>query len=393
MNKAILNKDVQEFIHRNINTDITRISLSKSPFLEVSSKELAEQIDAKRRCENKLPLWFNTHSIYYPQKLAIEQSSSEALAKYKSTLLLGDNIIDLTGGLGVDTYFFSKKAKQVIHCEINKELSDISSYNSAVLGADISYISTDGIEYLKTSIEAFDTIYVDPSRRISSRKVFFLKDCEPDVFSNRDLLLKKSSRLLIKTAPLLDIQSTIKELQQVTQVHIISIKNECKEILYVIDKAFSEKDPPIIGIVVTDTENLTFKFRFSEEKEFYLDKYSVPLNYLYEPDVALLKAGCFKLITKQFNVKKIQQHTHLYTSEELNKNFIGRKFKIISAWDYGTFLKEQKFTKANIICRNFPLDPEKIRKKLKIEDGGEKYLLFCTGSNNELLVIYCERIS
>ena len=392
MNKAILNKDVQEFIRRNINTDITRISLSKSPFLEISSKELAEQIDGKRRCEKKLPLWFNTNNIYYPQKLAIEQCSSEAAAKYKSTLLFGDKIIDLTGGFGVDSYFFSEKAKNIIQCEINKELSDISRHNSTVLGANINYICTDGIEYLKTSIEAFDTIYVDPSRRISLRKVFFLKDCDPDVFRNKDLLLKKSSRLLIKTAPLLDIQSTIKELQQVTQVHIISIKNECKEVLYVIDEAFSETDPPILCVVLTDAENLTFKFRFSEEKEFYLDTYSAPLNYLYEPDVALLKAGCFKLITKKFDVKKIHQHTHLYTSEELTKNFIGRKFKIITTWDYGTFLKEQKFTKANIICRNFPLDPAQIRKKLKIEDGGEMYLLFCTGSKNELLVIYCERI-
>ena len=393
MNKAILNKDVQEFIQRNINTDITRISLSKSPFLEVSSKELAEQIDGKRRCENKLPLWFNTDNIYYPQKLAIEQCSSQAAAKYKSSLLLGNHIIDLTGGFGVDTYFFSKKAKHVIHCEINKELSDISRHNSTVLGANINYVSTDGIEYLKASSKAYDTIYVDPSRRISSRKVFFLKDCEPEVVSNRDLLLKKSSRLVIKTAPLLDIQSTIKELQQVTQVHIISIKNECKEILYVIDEAFSETDPLILCIVLTDAENLTFRFRLSEEKEFYLDKYSIPLNYLYEPDVALLKAGCFKLITEKFDLKKLHQHTHLYTSEDLINNFIGRKFKIINTWDYGTFLKEQRFTKSNIICRNFPLDPENIRKKLKIKDGGEEYLLFCTGSKNELLVIYCQRIS
>ncbi|MHB1179642.1 MAG: THUMP-like domain-containing protein [Daejeonella sp.] len=393
MNKAIPHEEVQEFIQKNINKDIVRISLDKSPFANISSKELAEQIDSKRRSESKLPLWYNTAGIYYPPKIAIEQCSSEVTAKYKSTLIPGGTIIDLTGGFGVDAYFFSKRIKRVVHCEINKELSAISSFNASLLGVEITYITANGLDYLKSCKEVFDTIYVDPSRRINSRKVFLLKDCEPDLVSNKDLLLEKSSRLLIKTAPLLDIQSTVKELGTVTQVHVLSIKNECKEVLYVIDKAFSESDPPIICAILTGKENLTFKFKMSEEKKFRLDTYSEPLKYLYEPDVALLKAGCFKLITSRFNVKKIHQHTHLYTSDDPGSNFPGRKFKIIKSWTYSAFLKGQKFTKANIICRNFPVTPENIRKKLKIKDGGEQYLLFCKGSNNELLVLDCERIS
>lgn len=392
MNKAILDQEVQEFIRKNISKDIVEISLGKSPFPNVSSKELAEQIDSKKRSEVKLPLWYNTDYIYYPSKIAMEQCSSQTTAKYKAALVSGESVIDLTGGLGVDAFFFSKRAKHVVHCEINNELSAISSYNAEVLGAEIIYVRANGLDHLESSEEVFDTIYVDPSRRVSSRKVFLLKDCEPDIISNKDLLLGRSSRLLIKTAPLLDIQSTIRELGSVSQVHVLSIKNECKEVLYVIDRAFSENDPPIICAILDDRENLTFKFKMSEERELNLDTYSEPLSYLYEPDVALLKAGCFKLITSHFKVKKIHQHTHLYTSDDPDSKFPGRKFKIIKPWSYSAFLKRQQFTKANIICRNFPLTPENIRKKLKIKDGGEEYLLFCKGSNNELLAVHCERI-
>jgi len=392
VNIAILDREVQEFIRKNISKDIVEISLSKSPFQNVSSKELAEQIDSKKRSEIKLPLWYNTDYIYYPPKIAIEQCSSEATAKYKATLISGESVIDLTGGFGVDACLFSKQAKHVVHCEINKELSEVSNYNASVLGVDTTYITTNGIEHLKTINEVFDTVYVDPSRRISSRKVFLLKDCEPDVVCNKDLLLERSLRLIVKTAPLLDIQSTVKELGEVSQVHVLSMKNECKEVLYIIDRAFSESDPPIICAMLNDAGNLTFEFKLSEEKTFHLDSYSEPLKYMYEPDVALLKAGCFKLITSYFNVKKIHQHTHLYTSEELNGNFPGRQFKIIEFESYSAFLKQQTFTKANIICRNFPISPENIRKKLKIRDGGNEYLLFCRGSKNELLAVHCERI-
>lgn len=392
MNKAILNPEVQEFIKKNVRTDVTAISLSKSPFPEVSPKELAQQIDGRKRCENKLPLWFTTTGIYYPDKLALEQCSSEATAKYKSNLVIGDSVIDLTGGFGVDAGFFSKQISQVTHCELNNELSDIAAYNSAVLGFDVSHVHTDGIAYLKGSQETFDTVYIDPSRRVSSRKVFMLKDCEPDVVSEMELLRHRSRRIIIKTAPLLDIQSSVKELENVTAVHVLSIRNECKEVVYLIDKGSADTDPPITCAVLNQDDVLTFTFRASEEKAFIPDHYSAPLAYLYEPDVALLKAGCFKLITREFNVKKLHQHTHLYTSDSLQQSFMGRKFQVVNTSAYGSFIKSHSFKKANIICRNFPPDLDTVRKKLRIGDGGDDYLIFCTGAQNELLVIHCTRL-
>ena len=392
MNTAILDKKVQEFIRTNIHSDIVKISLSKSPFPAVSPKELAQQLDGMKRCESKLPLWYSNTGIYYPEKLALEQCSSEITARYKAGLVIGSTVIDLTGGFGVDAAFFSRKTNEVTHCELNKELSDISNHNAEILSFRVRHVHGDGIKYLELSDQSYDTIYVDPSRRLSSRKVFMLKDCEPDIISEKELLFERCKRLIIKAAPLLDLKSTINELGTVSAIHILSVKNECKEVLFVIDQKTKDTDPPITCAALSNEHSTAFTFHASAEAACVIDQYCNPLAFLYEPDVALLKAGCFKLITKEFNVKKLHQHTHLYTSESLNKNFIGRKFGVLDTWDYGSFIKQQKFKKANIICRNFPQDPDKIRKKLRISEGGSDYLLFCTGSNNELLVIHCNRL-
>ena len=263
MNKNILDSEVQKFINHNLNADIPNLSLKKSPFSLVSSKELAEQIDSKKRCEFKLPHWFNSKGIYYPTKIAIEQASSEIAAKYKAELIQGEELIDLTGGIGVDTSFFARKVKSVTHCEINQELSEIAEYNSRIIGLDINFIHSSGIEYLLNSNKTFSTIYIDPSRRISSKKVFMLKDCEPDIISNLQLLRDHSSRILIKTAPLLDIQSSIKELKQVSSIHVVSIKNECKELLIIIDKE-QETDDPLITCAILGDDEKTYSFKLSE---------------------------------------------------------------------------------------------------------------------------------
>ena len=391
MNKDLLNIEVQNFIKDNLNSDIPSLSLKKSPFPGISSKELAEQVDSKKRCEHKLPLWFQTPGIYYPPKLAIEQASSELAAIYKSNLIIGGDIIDLTGGFGVDTCFFAKKAKNVTHCELNAELSEISEYNSEVLGVKIQYHKVNGIDYLHSTTNKYHTIYIDPSRRINSKKVFLLKDCEPDIIINLELLRSRSELLMVKTAPLLDIHSTINELKEVSSVHIVSIKNECKELLYLVDNKNCGQDPIITCAMVGAYETITYKFRTSEERDFQINSFADPLNFIYLPDVALLKAGCFKLITRDFNVHKIQQNTHLYTSSKPDSSFPGRKFELKKVWNYGTFIKEQSFKKANVICRNFPISPENLKKKLKINDGGDEYLLFCSNKNNELIVLYCHR--
>lgn len=392
MNPAILNSDVQVFIEANLHTDISQILLKKSPFPDVSSRELAEQIDSKRRCEKKLPLWFSTPGIYYPPKLSIEQASSETTARFKATLAKGRTLLDLTGGMGVDSVYFAKAGMEVMHAEINTQLSDIAAYNMQILGTvQVAFYKGNGLNLIHKG-EKFDTVFADPSRRVNAQKVFILKDCEPDILQNLDRLLNSTVRLIIKTSPLLDLQAGILELRNVTQIYILSVKNECKELLWVLDKNNTSNDPEIVCHTFDGTEK-EYRFRISDERSISLTHFAEPLNFLYEPDVALLKAGCFKLITRDFNILKLNQNSHLYTSGKLIDNFTGRRF-IIHQWgDYKSFMKVNKLRKANIISRNFPLSPQEIKKKHRLVDGGDDFLIFTTGPAGQLLVIHARKVN
>ncbi|HEY0666849.1 MAG TPA: RsmD family RNA methyltransferase [Sphingobacteriaceae bacterium] len=392
MNPALLFPEVQEFINQNLRNDISKILFRKSPFNDVSPQELAGQIESKSKSEKKLPTWFNTPGIYYPPKVSIEQASSEIAARYKSRLIKGNKILDITGGFGVDSFSFSKTAREVIHCEQNPELSKIAKHNADVLGlTNIRFIQQDGISYLKRTDEEFDTIYIDPSRRVNSQKVFKLIDCEPDVVSNLDLLLEKSPRIVIKTSPLLDIQAGLIELRQVGNIQVISFRNDCKELLWILERDTAADDDVQITCITLDPEK-QYTFSLNEERNFKINSYSAPLNYIYEPDVALLKSGCFKLITRDFNVQKLHKNTHLYTSEVLFDEFMGRRFRLKAQWLYKEFRSLIPVLKANIICRNFPLSVDEVKRKSKLNDGGEEYLIFTTGPSDELLVLNCERL-
>jgi precorrin-6B methylase 2 len=392
LNFNILHNDVQTYIEENLYGDINRILLRKSPFTDVSSRELAEQIDSKRRCEKKLPLWFSTPGIYYPPKLSIEQASSETTARFKSGVVTGKTLLDVTGGFGVDSYYFQKAGMKVTHSEINSELSDIVRHNAKVLGTpDITFYKGNGLNLLDSG-KTFDTIFIDPSRRVAMQKVFQLKDCEPDVPGNIDKLLSASRRLVIKTSPLLDLQAGMKELKNITGIYVISIKNDCKELLWILDADATASEPEVICRIFNE-EELEYRFKISEERSFHLNRFSEPQKFLYEPDVALLKAGCFKLICRDFGTDKLQLNSHLYTSETLNETFPGRKFRIMEWGEYKKFMKENKTGKANIISRNFPLSAPEIKKKHRIADGGDDFLIFTTGPAGQLLAIMCRKVS
>jgi 16S rRNA G966 N2-methylase RsmD len=391
LNLAILHQKVQQFIAKNLKSDITKLILKGSPFNAVSIQEIANQIIAKQKSEKKLPTWFSTENIYYPEKINIEQTSSEITAKYKSEMVSGASIIDITGGFGVDCFYFSKKFKDVIHCEINEVLSTIVKHNYKQLAIhNIDTFSGDGIKYLKNTAAFFDCIYIDPSRRNEVKgKVFLLQDCLPNVPENIDFLFTKTTQILLKNSPILDITSAINELKFVKEVHVIAIKNEVKEVLFLLEKEY-------INGVSIKTSNIQ-KNKIQQFNFKYLNKeiatYSKPLNYLYEPNAAILKAGGFQQVSKKLNVFKIHQHSHLYTSEKLI-DFPGRVFKIetIIFYDKKKINKLLTEKKANITTRNFPKTVAQIRKETKIKDGGTTFLFFTTDLNNKLMVVFCSRI-
>jgi len=391
LNKDILNTGAQEFISKNINTDMMTVLLKKSTFDKISSKELAEQIEAKKKCLKKLPTWFNTPKIYYPKKLHIEQTSSEITAFYKAQIIDGKSLLDLTGGFGIDSYFFSKKIDAIHYNEIDQNLAEIATYNFEVLGVkNISISKKDAIPFLEESLEHFDWIYVDPSRRNKTKgKVFMLEDCLPDIASNLSLLFERTNHILIKTAPLLDISMGIKALNFIKEVQVVAVDNEVKELLWVLKKGFN-------GDILTKTINFTKSS--SEVFEFYrLDEKSAvsvfghPQKYLYEPNTAILKSGGFKIIGQKLNLSKLGQHSHLYTSKELIK-FPGRRFVINKVITYSSkSLKELQIGKANITTRNFSITVAEIRKKFKIKDGGNVFLFFFKNHLNEYQIIVCSK--
>jgi len=393
LNKHILNTEVQEYIQQHLHLDPAQLALKKSPFKEVSSQEIAEQLAGKKSAEKKIPEWHTSSGIYFPPKLALEQASSAQTAIYKSKLIEAKKIIDLSAGMGVDSYYFSKKADWVWHVERQAELSAIAAHNSQVLGAkNIYFITGDGVDYLRETQDKWDCIYIDPSRRVAGKKVFKLSDCEPDVPALLDLFFEHAAFVMIKTAPLLDITSGLSELRDVTDIHVVSVNNEVKELLWILRKESSGAQPNIHCVSLTSQGEQHFSFKISEEKALQLPCYSDVKTYLYEPDTAWLKAACFKLITDRYQVDKINQHTHLYTSVVLKKDFPGRIFNVEQVISYKEFAQSKEKRQANILVRNFPITAPELQKKHQIKDGGEQYLIFCKDQNEDLKVVIAKRI-
>lgn len=392
MNKNILHTEVQTYINSHLNDDITKLLLKGASIHNVNTKAIVEQIEAKRKCKTKLPTWFNTNGIYFPNKLNIEQTSSETTAKYKSELISGNRIIDITGGFGVDCHYFSKQFSHVLHCEINNELSQIVAHNSKQLKAsNIDIIETDGLEFISNNDIIYDWIYVDPSRRHQQKgKVFFLEDCLPNIPENLEFLFSKTEQVMIKTSPLLDISIGLKELKYVESIHIISVKNEVKELLWILKKEHVG-NVKITAVNINTNNKELFTFNLNEE-QLAVPTYSQPLSYLYEPNAAIYKAGAFKLISTKLKVNKSHSNSHLYTSKDLI-TFPGRRFKIDKIIPYNKkLIKKECPKKANITIRNFPESVEHVRKKFEIKEGGETYLFFTTNLLNEKTVLSCTKV-
>ncbi|MFM9987308.1 THUMP-like domain-containing protein [Flavobacterium sp.] len=392
MTSSLLSFDIQEFISQNINANISKLALQKNPFPEVPWVEILTQISAKSKAKEKLPTWYSHENIIYPSKISVEQTSSEKTALYKSSLVSGESLIDLTGGFGVDDYYFSKKINQVYHCELNATLSEIVKHNFEILNqTNIICLDGDSFKTLKKLNQHFDWIYIDPSRRSDTKgKVFMLKDCLPNVPELLEDYFKFSHKILIKTAPILDITSGLSELKNVKTIHIIAVNNEVKELLWEIEKNY-ENAITIKTINFNKEKEEIFEFILNEKIEPNI--YKLPKKYIYEPNSSILKSGAFELIANKYKLRKLHQHSHLYTSNEII-DFPGRLFKIETSFEYNKneMKKFLQNTKANITTRNFPETVENIRKKWKISDGGNSYTFFTTDANNRKIVLICAKI-
>lgn len=308
---------------------------------------------------------------------------------YKSQLVKGKTLVDLTGGYGIDSYYFSKVCEQVTHIELNETLSSIASHNFKELNVtNINCLQGDSIELIRD--KKFDTIYIDPSRRNDIKgKVFYLNDCLPNVPKHIDYLLERCNTLIIKTSPMLDLSVGLEELKNVIEIHCVALKNEVKEILWVLGKE-SSQNIKVHTVNITKNNIESFKFQLNNEANA---SYSLPAKYLYEPNAAILKSGAFQEISQQLLIDKLHVHSHLYTSEQLI-DFPGRRFLIKEQVAYNK--KEMKAIKqlgnVHITTRNFPETVAIIRKKWKLKEGGTTYLFFTTLLDNKKVVLICDKV-
>lgn len=391
MSPHILDTEIQQFILDNTGSDVTKLALQKNPFPQVEWSEILGQIAAREKAKDKLPTWFNAKRIIYPSKISVEQTSSEATAKYKASLIKGENLIDLTGGFGVDDYYFSQLVDFVVHCEMNVELSLLVAHNFEVLEAtNIECIAGDSLNTLQQLNRQWDWIYIDPARRSDAKgKVFMLKDCQPNVPDLQEIYFGFTKKILVKTAPLLDITAGLSELHSVKEIYIIALNNEVKELLWMLEDGF--KGTPTLHTVNINKEHTQFfTAPLHSTKEA---TYSMPEKYIYEPNSAIMKSGAFDAISHDFSVNKLHKHTQLYTSNTLI-DFPGRRFIINEVLPYqkAEMKKYAEGQKMNITVRNFPITVEEIRKKWKIKDGGDTYAFFTTNINNEKIMLLCSKI-
>lgn len=392
MNLSLLIPEIQQFIDSKIGMDSSKLALQKNPFPDCNWIEIVNQIAAKTKAKTKLPSFFKTENIIYPSKISVEQTSSEKTAQHKSSLVSGDCLIDLTGGFGVDAYFFSKKVKKVIHCEMNPELSEIVTHNFKTLKADtIKCYSGDSLTILKSLNTKVDWIYIDPSRRNETKgKVFMLKDCMPNVPELLSTYFEYTSNILIKTAPILDLSAGLLELKNVKNIHIVAVDNEVKELLWELVLDYN-------GIKTIKTINITneatFEFDFELHSQTYIPTFSLPKRYLFEPNSAIMKSGGFDAISEHYKIDKLHPHSHLYTADEII-DFPGRTFEIQHCFPYNKLemKKHLEHQKANVTTRNFSESVETIRKKWKIKEGGTTYCFFTTDCNNNKIVLIGTKI-
>ena len=379
--------DTRQFIEEHLNDDVHELALKHSN-AKVDMALALRQIEARQLLRKKVPSWSANPELLFPSHLSIEQCSSEASANYKASLMKGGSFADLTGGLGIDCYYISQNFQHSDYVEHNPELCALARHNYEVLGAKTMVVHNDSAEVFLNQCEPLDCLFIDPARRdVHGRKVVSVSDCTPNVVDLQDLMLRKAKRVMVKLSPMLDISQALKELRHVKEIHVVAVSNECKELLFIMERAFDGE--PTYTCVNLETRQPAVTFSMEEERVAILQLAKELGHYLYEPNVALMKGGCYKMLSQRYALKKLHRNSHLYTSDSLIQDFPGRIFEVDGWAIYGKKAKDllKDVDKASIAVRNFPMTVAEIRKSLKINDGDQTYLFATTLSDERKVII------
>lgn len=383
------------FVLEHADDDPAQLLLSAGRWPGIDVRRAAQVIGARRKVREKIPSWHADPGLEYPDSLPLEQCSSEATALYKQQFVPeGGRIADLTGGLGVDCWFLSRKADEVHYCERKEVLCETARHNFDILedrpGFRIEIHEGDGLAWLKAQEGHFDLIYLDPARRSkTAKRVYDISDCEPDLLAVKGELLAKASRVLAKISPMADIARTLAQFPETKELHVVASGGEVKELLLLLETGAATADPEI---VVAD-DGRRFRFKPAEEPAAEVRFADRVGAWLFQPSKALRKAGAFRLLSERFGLAKLAPSTHLYTADEAADGFPGKTFTVEEVLDWSKDACRQlqrRFERLEMTALNFPLTTDTLRSRLSIAGGGPRHLFATTLSDKRKILILCK---
>ena len=393
-----MNQATLDYIREHAEADVRQLALQGTKNPEVNLTFALDQIAGRQKAKSKLPSWAAIDGMTYPPHLSMEQCSSEQTARYKASIAgKGALVVDLTAGFGVDLAFISQSFQQAVHIERQASLCAISSENYKLLGLNhIEVVCADGVDYLH-QLDHADLIFLDPARRDDhGARTYGIADCTPNVLELRDELLQKADRVMLKLSPMLDWRKAVEDLGNVNEVHIVSVDNECKELLLILSK--EEKPLKLFCVNNNQVFDGVTGGRFFCDTARDVTKEPSPCytpHFLFEPNASIMKAGCFTLLEQRFGVAQLDKNSHLFVSDSDISDFPGRRFIIEKTTSMNK--RELKaaldgINRANITVRNFPLSVAELRKRLKLKDGGDHYLFATTVAGNQHQLFLCRKI-
>lgn len=389
-----MNKATKDFIREHADADVRQLALQAKKNPEVDLTYALEQIAGRQKAKMKLPSWAKIDEMVYPPHISMEQCSSELTAKYKAEIVpCGNCFVDLTGGFGVDFSFIAKKFKHAVYVERQNHLCAIASENFRLLGLDnAEAVNADGIEYLHQMDHA-DLVFIDPARRDDhGGRTYGIADCTPNVLEVMDELMQKTDMLLLKLSPMLDWRKAVRDLGGASEVHIVSVDNECKELLIMVRHDVQQIKVVCVNLLSNGERDV---FEFDDTESTPIHQKISSKTYLFEPNASIMKAGCFDEIQARFPIAQLDNNSHLFVSDHEIPDFPGRRFKIEHVTSMNKRELKEALTgidRANITVRNFPVSVAELRKKLKLKDGGDVFIFATTVAKEGHQLFICRKI-
>lgn len=392
-----MNQATLDFIREHAEADVRQLALRKTKNSEVDLMVALEQIAGRQKARTKIPSWAAREGMIYPPHLSMEQCSSEQTARYKAGVAgKGALFVDLTAGFGVDTAFIAEGFQRVVSVERQEHLCQIASQNHKLLGLQqIEVVCGDGVAYLHQMQHA-DLLFIDPARRDAhGGRTYGISDCEPNVLEIIDEMVEKADRVMLKLSPMLDWRKAVEDLQTgsgnpvfVNEVHIVSVDNECKELLLIVSK----EEKPLHIFCVNNGDMFDYE-AVQDRQPVICSQFSAPC-FLYEPNASLMKAGCFGLMTERYPLAQLDVNSHLFVSASEIPDFPGRRFVVENVTSMNKRELKQALAgirKANIAVRNFPLSVAELRKRLNLQDGGDVFIFATTVANQGHQLVICRK--